>query len=171
MKQTPRAADAYRPNVGIALFDPLGRVFFGKRARTAGRYMWQMPQGGVDDGEDPREAALREMHEEIGVRPDLVSILAETAEWLTYDFPPEIQAAMAKKGPYRGQKQKWFALRFHGRDQDIILDAHTPEFEAWRWGRLEEAPNLVIPFKRGVYEEITRRFAPFAQPVEQGSSA
>ncbi len=163
--------DAYRANVGIALFHRDGRVFVGKRARASGRYVWQMPQGGVDEGEEPRGAALREMQEEIGVRPDQVTILAETADWLMYDFPPEIQAAMARKGPYRGQKQKWFALRFHGRDEDIVLDAHTPEFDAWRWLPLDNTPGLVIPFKRSVYEEVARRFAPFTTPPGPGSGS
>jgi putative (di)nucleoside polyphosphate hydrolase len=159
---------AYRANVGIALFHRDGRVFVGKRARASGRHVWQMPQGGVDEGEDARVAALREMQEEIGVRPDQVTILAETADWLTYDFPPEIQAAMARKGPYRGQRQKWFALRFNGCDDDIVLDAHTPEFDAWRWASLAETPGLVIPFKRSVYEEVARRFALFTTPDSPG---
>lgn len=164
---TPGADEtsAYRANVGIALFHHDGRVFVGKRARASGRYVWQMPQGGVDEGEEPGVAAIREMQEEIGVRADQVSLLAETADWLVYDFPPELQAAMARKGPYRGQKQKWFALRFHGRDGDIVLDAHTPEFDAWRWLPLSETPGLVIPFKRAVYEEVARRFAPFTAPA------
>lgn len=150
----------HRANVGIALFHPTGLVFLGKRVNTPPPYQWQMPQGGVDAGEDLSTAALREMEEEIGVPASLVDLLEQTPDWLTYDFPPELQS-----GRWRGQRQKWFAFRFKGKDSDIRLDLHTPEFSTWRWARLDEAPLLVIPFKRAVYAEVARRFARYAAGV------
>ncbi|MBI1251459.1 MAG: RNA pyrophosphohydrolase [Alphaproteobacteria bacterium] len=155
---TARDPAAYRPNVGLAMFHPSGLVFYGKRVATPGPYQWQMPQGGVDPGESPADAALRELEEEIGVPARLVDVLEETSDWLAYDFPPDQQS-----GRWRGQRQKWFALRFKGRDADVRLDLHTPEFETWRWGRLAEAPGLIIPFKRPVYEDVARRFARYAE--------
>ena len=148
----------YRPNVGLALFHKTGLVFLGKRAATEGPHQWQMPQGGVDKGETPREAAVREMEEEIGVKPAHAELLEETADWLYYEFPTDIRAGMKQRGRYLGQRQKWFAFRFKGRDSDIRLDTHSPEFSDWRWGTLESAPELVIPFKRATYEEVARRF-------------
>jgi len=158
MSNTDKDPDLYRPNVGLALFHPQGLVFLGKRAATEGPYQWQMPQGGIDKGETPREAALRELGEETGVRPGHAELLEETADWLYYDFPTEVRAGMKQRGRYLGQRQKWFAFRFKGRDSDIRLDAHTPEFNDWRWGTLASAPDLVIPFKRATYEEVARRF-------------
>ncbi|MEQ9317202.1 MAG: RNA pyrophosphohydrolase, partial [Henriciella sp.] len=101
-------------------------------------------------------AALRELEEEIGVNPKLVDILEETPDWLPYEFPAEVKRRMP--GPYIGQRQKWFALRFKGSDSDIRLDKHTPEFDAWRWAELAEIPGLIVPFKRPVYEEVAKRF-------------
>lgn len=161
----------YRPNVGIALFNARGEVFYGRRVTKASDprspFIWQMPQGGIDKGETPRMAALREMHEEIGVDPKLVEILDETIDWIFYDFPPDLHKSMGKRSKYLGQKQKWFALRFLGQDNDIRLDLHTPEFDAWRWGALTEAPDLIIPFKRPAYEEIVQRFARHTQGSTQ----
>lgn len=148
----------YRPNVGLALFHREGPVFLGKRFGAEGPYQWQMPQGGVDRGEQPAEAALRELEEEVGVRPEHVELLEETEDWLYYEFPMDLRKKMKQRGRYIGQRQKWFAFRFKGRDADIRLDAHTPEFSDWRWGSLASAPGLVIPFKRATYEEIARRF-------------
>lgn len=150
----------YRPNVGIALFNPAGAVFLGKRPGD-GMFAWQMPQGGIDAGETPHEAALRELEEEVGVQPSLVSLLEEAPDWLSYDFPEQVR----RKQGWRGQRQKWFAFRFLGEDRDIVLDRHTPEFEAWRWGSLSEAPELVIPFKRAVYNQVAQRFARWAKPT------
>lgn len=165
----PRDLKRYRPNVGLALFNKEGEVFLGRRVGAGppakDPYQWQMPQGGVDEGEEPRAAALRELEEEIGVVAELVELLHETPDWIFYDFPPEIRRAMAARGNYLGQRQKWFALRFLGRDSDVHLDRHTPEFDAWRWAPLEEAPTLIIPFKRPVYDEVARRFATFGRPV------
>jgi putative (di)nucleoside polyphosphate hydrolase len=154
----------YRANVGIALFSAAGHVFLGRRINGRGPFQWQMPQGGVDAGEDPAEAALREMDEEIGVAPKLVDVLEETEDWLYYDFPAELRRRMG--GPYLGQRQKWFALRFKGSDSDVRLDKHKPEFDAWRWAPLADVPGLIVPFKRPVYEDVARRFQRWSEPVE-----
>ncbi|MBY0565087.1 MAG: RNA pyrophosphohydrolase [Hyphomonadaceae bacterium] len=159
---TPTNTARYRPNVGLALFHREGLVFLGKRTGAEGPYQWQMPQGGVDRGEKPAEAALRELEEEIGVRPEHVDLLEETAEWLHYEFPTDVRLKMKPRGRYVGQKQKWFAFRFKGRDSDIRLDTHTPEFSDWRWAPLESTPDLVIPFKRPTYEEVARRFRKYS---------
>jgi putative (di)nucleoside polyphosphate hydrolase len=162
----------YRPSVGVALFNQEGKVFLGRRKRRraitpdGAGHEWQMPQGGIDKGETPRAAALRELHEETNV--ESVSLLAEAPEWLSYDLPNEI-AANRWRGRFRGQRQKWFAFRFDGADSEIDIDrpangAHPPEFDAWRWERIEELPALVIPFKRKVYEAVVAAFAPLAKP-------
>ncbi|HRK64089.1 MAG TPA: RNA pyrophosphohydrolase [Terricaulis sp.] len=153
----PRDPKHYRPNVGLALFHREGLVFLGKRAGAEGPYQWQMPQGGVDRGESAAEAAFRELEEEIGVKPAHAELLEETADWLYYDFPMDVRKKLSR-GRYRGQRQKWFAFRFKGRDSDIRLDTHTPEISDWRWAPLETAPDLVIPFKRDIYQEIAQRF-------------
>ena len=150
----------YRPNVGVVLFHADGLVWLGKRAKTPGPWCWQFPQGGVDAGEDLEAAARRELAEETGARR--VTYLGRTDGWLTYDFPPEASGAKIARG-WKGQKQAWFAFRFDGEDSDFDLAAHgEPEFEAWRWGYLEEAPALIVPFKRPVYEAVARAFAGFA---------
>jgi putative (di)nucleoside polyphosphate hydrolase len=154
----------YRDNVGAVVFNAAGLVLVARRADmpnsegAAGG--WQLPQGGVDPGEDLRVAVLRELAEEIGT--DRAEIIEEHADWLSYDFPPEL-AGMRIAQRYRGQRQKWFALRFTGEDADIRLDADPhPEFDAWRWARLEELPGLAVPFKRAIYEELARAFAHLA---------
>lgn len=152
----------YRANVGLALFSRQGHVFIGRRINGRGPFQWQMPQGGVDSNESLRDAALREMDEEIGVAGKLVDVIDETEDWIYYDFPPELKRRMG--GPFLGQRQKWFAFRFKGADSDVRLDKHTPEFDAWRWAPLETVPGLIVPFKRPVYEIIARRFAPWAGP-------
>ena len=152
----------YRPNVGLALFHKNGLVFVAKRIATDGPYQWQMPQGGVDRGEAPADAALRELEEEIGVRAEHVDLLEETADWLHYDFPIDVRTKMKPRGRYLGQRQKWYAFRFKGRDADIRLDLHTPEFVDWRWTPLQSTPGLVIPFKRPVYEEVAQRFKKYS---------
>lgn len=154
--------ERYRPNVGLALFAPSGAVFIGRRTGAPEPWRWQMPQGGIDPGEDPGGAALRELEEEIGVPQRLVAVLEETPDWLFYDFPPDVRARLGWGDRWLGQKQKWFALRFLGEDGDIALDRHTPEFDAWRWERLDAVPALVVPFKRAVYDEVARRFHRFA---------
>jgi putative (di)nucleoside polyphosphate hydrolase len=152
----------FRPNVGLALFQRDGLVFLGKRNGAEGPYQWQMPQGGVDKGETPRDGAYREMEEEIGVRVEHVDLLEETPDWLYYEFPMNLRTKMKQRGRYKGQRQKWFAFRFKGRDADIRLDTHTPEFSDWRWAPLAQAPALVIPFKRPTYEEVARRFKKYS---------
>lgn len=150
----------YRPNVGVVLFHPDGRVWLGRRANTPGPYNWQFPQGGVDAGEDLEAAARRELAEETGA--SRVSYLGRTDGWITYDYPPEVRRRKAGRG-YRGQKQAWFAFRFDGDEAEFDLQAHgEPEFEAWRWGYLAEAPDLIVPFKRPAYETVARAFAAFA---------
>lgn len=153
---------AYRLNVGAALFNRAGLVFVGRRADQpdGAQARWQMPQGGIDIGEDPQAAVMRELEEEIGTSNAV--ILAEHPDWLTYDLPPEL-AAGAFGGRYRGQRQKWFALRFEGADADIVLDRDPhPEFVAWRWARLDELADLAVPFKREVYKSVTASFFRFS---------
>jgi putative (di)nucleoside polyphosphate hydrolase len=150
----------HRPNVGIVLFNTAGQVWLGRRAGTPGPYNWQFPQGGVDEGEDLYPAALRELEEETGVTS--VELIAQSKGWIVYDFPPEVAASGGGRG-WKGQKQAWFALRFTGDEAEIRLDAHKkPEFDAWRWGNLAEAPDLVVPFKRNAYEAVVRCFATVA---------
>jgi putative (di)nucleoside polyphosphate hydrolase len=152
----------YRLNVGAALFNAEGRVFIGRRAGLPADApeSWQMPQGGIDPGEDPAEAVFRELREEIGT--DLAEIIGEHPGWLNYDIPAT-ETRSNLRGRFRGQSQKWFALRFLGNDSDIALDrdAH-PEFTAWRWARLAELPALVVAFKRHVYEDVAREFGRFS---------
>jgi putative (di)nucleoside polyphosphate hydrolase len=146
----------YRLNVGAVLFGPDGRVLVGRRAGVAGA-AWQLPQGGIDEGEDPRAAVFREILEEIGTAK--AEILAEHPDWLQYDLPEDL-VGTAFKGRYRGQRQKWFALRFLGQDSDVRLDADPhPEFDAWKWVPLAELPDLAVAFKRTIYETLARDFA------------
>ena len=147
----------HRPNVGVVLFHRDGRVWYGRRANTPGPHNWQFPQGGVDDGEDYEAAARRELAEETGVTS--IEPLAEIAQWVAYDFPPGVAPKPGRD--WRGQKQKWFAFRFTGDESEIDLEQHGDiEFDAWRWGRLDEAPDLVVPFKRKAYEQVVAAFAP-----------
>ena len=150
----------YRPNVGVVLFHPDGRVWYGHRAGLDQNLGWQFPQGGVDPGEDPEAAARRELAEETGVRS--VSLLARTPDWLTYDYPPDVAGSKVARG-WRGQKQVWFAFRFDADEAEIDLraDRHV-EFDAWRWGALGEAPNLIVVFKREVYIQVVATFSGFA---------
>ena len=145
----------YRRCAGIVLLDDAGLVFAGQRLDMPGA--WQMPQGGIDKGETAREAARRELAEEIGT--DRAEVIAESAGWLTYDLPPHL-LGKALKGRWRGQKQKWFAMRFTGRDGDIDIHgvAH-PEFSAWRWMAAADIMAAIVPFKRDVYAAVFREFA------------
>lgn len=159
----PAALAAYRPNAGIALFNREGLTWIGRRYREAGQWVWQWPQGGMDAGEDPQAAAYRELYEETGIRSDQVELLGTIADWLAYDFPPEVLALRKKN--WKGQRQRWFAFRFLGTDADFDLTAVPPqEFEAFRWEKLERVPELIIPWKRTVYEDVVRAFSSFAQP-------
>jgi putative (di)nucleoside polyphosphate hydrolase len=155
----------YRPCVGVALFNRAGLVFIGKRKAEAGPehvdggHAWQMPQGGIDKGEEPHAAAIRELREETNVSS--VSLLAEAPRWLSYDLPRDV-AGRAWKGKYRGQTQKWFALRFEGDESEIDIHrpwgGHKAEFADWRWEKLDRLPELIIPFKRPVYEQVVDFF-------------
>lgn len=159
---TAKNLSRHRPNAGVVLFNPTGLTWIGKRFRQAPPYVWQWPQGGVDEDEDAEAAALRELYEETGVTPDKVEPLGRIEEWLSYDFPPEV-LAQRRRNEWRGQKQKWFAMRFVGADADFDLTAVPPqEFEAFKWERLSRVPDLIIPWKRPVYLEVARRFAAFA---------
>ncbi|MEM7223583.1 MAG: RNA pyrophosphohydrolase [Pseudomonadota bacterium] len=145
----------YRPCVGIMLLNSANQVFVAQRLNHA-HQAWQMPQGGIDKGESPQRAALRELKEEIGTNH--AEILAESKQWLSYDLPTHL-APKLWKGRYRGQTQKWFALRFLGRDSDIDLETEHPEFKAWRWAPADELPALIVPFKRKVYEQVLEEFS------------
>jgi putative (di)nucleoside polyphosphate hydrolase len=148
-------ARGYRPGVGVMLLDQRNRVFVGRRIDSSGEN-WQMPQGGIDGGETPREAVRRELKEEVGT--DKAEFLAESKDWLSYDVPQEI-AGRVWGGRYRGQMQKWFAMRFTGSDSDIDLHTHHPEFDAWRWVEASDLPTLIIPFKRQLYLDILGEFS------------
>jgi putative (di)nucleoside polyphosphate hydrolase len=162
---------SYRRGVGIALFNRAGMVFIGRRkgGRIEGDarpgHEWQMPQGGIDQGEAPLPAAKRELYEETSVQS--ATLLGEASGWLSYDLPTEAQAARWR-GRFRGQTQKWFAFRFDGEESEIEVQhpangAHPQEFSAWRWERLEQLPALVVPFKRAVYESVVEEFKAFAR--------
>ncbi len=157
-----------RPCVGIALFNAQGGVWVGRRVGDDGEhrsdYRWQLPQGGIDPGEPPHDTVFRELYEETGARN--ARIVAEIDEWLTYEFPQEVIETHRKRN--RGQTQKWFGLLFTGEESEFDLTVHEPEFDAWRWAALSEIPDLVIPFKRQVYEVVADRFAPLAARLARG---
>ena len=146
----------YRPCVGVVLINTEGRIFAGQRIDSAVP-AWQMPQGGIDKGEEPREAAFRELWEETGVTADLVEELGGTDDWVTYDLPPELLGKVWG-GKYRGQKQKWFLFRFKGRDDQVRIDSEHPEFSTWKWIGHEEMVASIVPFKRAVYETVVEAF-------------
>jgi putative (di)nucleoside polyphosphate hydrolase len=159
----------YRPNVGIALFNESGHVLIGRRFRDDGPEIvlpgleWQMPQGGIDAGENPRDAVMRELWEETGVTR--ASCLGET-DWMTYDFPPYQGPSSHRLAGFRGQRQKWFALKFEGTDEEIdplrSRNGQPAEFDRWRWEALDKVADLVVPFRREVYRAVARAFAGLA---------
>lgn len=150
----------YRPCAGFMLANAAGKVFVGQRIDPRAHGFWQMPQGGIDPGEDPQAAALRELQEETGIGPDLVEIIAPAPAPMKYDLPPELLGKIWK-GKYRGQEQHWFLGRFLGSDADVNLEAHDPaEFNAFRWIEPAELPELIVPFKRDVYAALVEEFAP-----------
>ena len=160
----------YRRSAGVALLNRDGAVFIGRRKKSREGLVvgheWQMPQGGIDEGEEPYDAALRELFEETNVSS--ASLIAEAPQWLSYDLPDNARGRW--RGRYRGQTQKWFLMRFEGEDSEIDIErpaggAHAPEFDAWRWERLEALPSLVVPFKRRVYEDVVAAFAELARPA------
>jgi putative (di)nucleoside polyphosphate hydrolase len=159
----------YRPCVGLAVINAAGRVFIGRRSSGPEHidetHVWQMPQGGIDRGEDPWPAALRELYEETSIRS--IEKLGEIEDWLAYDIPRDI-VGQAWGGKYRGQTQKWYALRFTGDDREIDIltpggGAHEAEFIAWRWEHIERLPELVVPFKRATYERVVHEFRRFTR--------
>ena len=163
----------YRPCVGIMLLNRQGLVFIGRRRHRRQEhfdYDWQMPQGGIDPGEDAFDAARRELFEETNVSS--TRLLAEASDWYCYDLPPDAMKS-SWRGRYRGQRQKWFALRFEGDDSEINIEAPGgevhPEFNAWRWERMERLPELIVPFKRDVYESVVRDFSHLADEPPDGA--
>lgn len=166
-EKTKNAADLpYRPCVGIMVLNDRGLAWAGRRIvqpdtdeLSGATQLWQMPQGGVDKGEEPREAAYRELYEETGMKS--VSLLAETPDWITYELPEHL-LGIALKGKYRGQKQKWFAFRFEGPDLEIAINpppgGHEAEFDMWEWKPMTDLPGLIVPFKRKVYESVVSAF-------------
>ena len=158
---TPHAG--YRPCAGVALCNAAGEVFIGRRKGETGRYAWQMPQGGIDPGENPAEAASRELFEETNVRS--ARLIGEAPRWLAYDLPEDARTRFGAK--YRGQTQRWFLFRFEGAEAEIDVrrpgGAEKPEFSQWRWERWEALPDLVVPFKRPVYAQVVAWFAPLSR--------
>jgi putative (di)nucleoside polyphosphate hydrolase len=147
----------YRPSVGLVVLNPAGRIFAGQRIDNP-TDAWQMPQGGIDHGEAPHEAALRELTEETGIAPERVEILRESRAWLPYDLPRYLVPKLWK-GRFRGQKQRWFALRFLGSDADVNIETRHPEFRVWTWMAHDELLDRIVPFKRDTYSRVFAEFA------------
>ncbi len=150
----------YRPCVGVMLINQQGKVWHGERIDTLGA--WQMPQGGVDESESLKYAALRELEEEIGVTAEQVDIIAQTEDWLSYDLPEEL-LGIVWNGRYRGQKMHWFLMRFLSEDSAININTENPEFARWQWGDIDSLSGLIVPFKRKVYQSLVKQFKPVIQ--------
>lgn len=148
----------YRPAAGIMLLNADNKVWVGQRMDNA-LEAWQMPQGGLDPGEAPRDGALRELEEETGIRPALVEIVAQTSRTLDYDLPEDLVGKLWK-GRYRGQRQTWFLARFLGSDADVRIDTPHPEFRAWKWADPVHLPDMIVPFKKALYEAVLAEFLP-----------
>jgi putative (di)nucleoside polyphosphate hydrolase len=166
-QSTVKAEDLpYRPCVGVMILNRGGLVWAGRRISEGNSeydgspQLWQMPQGGIDKGEDPLEAAYRELYEETGIKT--VTLLGEAKDWINYDLPPQL-IGIGLRGKYRGQTQRWFAFRFEGDESEIAINpppgGHEPEFDAWEWKRMEDLPGLIVPFKRAVYERVVAEFS------------
>ena len=149
----------YRPCAGVMILNAEGKVFVGQRLDNVVE-AWQMPQGGIDPGEDAETAARREVGEETGIAPGHIEIVAQAPEEMFYDLPPELVGRIWK-GKYRGQRQIWFLARFHGTDADVNIETEHPEFRAWKWADPSELPALIVPFKKKLYEDILEAFAPY----------
>jgi len=154
---TDLASLPYRPCAGVMLINRDGRVFVGQRIDNT-LEAWQMPQGGIDQGEDAQAAAIRELKEETGVSSNKITLIAEAPEELLYDLPADL-IGKVWNGKYRGQRQRWFLFRFDGEDSDIRIDTAHPEFRAWRWAEPADLPLLIVPFKRALYEDVLAAFA------------
>ncbi len=148
----------YRPCAGIMLANRDGQIFVGKRIDNPSAEAWQMPQGGIDDGEEPRDAALRELTEETGIAAELVDILAQSAEEYYYDLPEDL-AGKIWKGKWRGQRQHWFLMRFKGDDSSINIATEHAEFSHWQWTDPVRVPELIVPFKKRLYEQVLEEFS------------
>lgn len=164
MKETSPTANGadsdprpYRPCVGIMLLNNQGLVFVGNRIDVPGDH-WQMPQGGIDKGEEPLDAAFREVQEETGIAPSKVELIRQSETWHAYDLPKPLSRKIWR-GKYRGQTQCWFAMRFTGQDSEIDLETHKAEFSQWRWVGLAELPSLIVPFKRHTYQQVIEEFS------------
>ena len=153
---TDPASLPYRPAAGVMLLNREGRVFVAQRLDST-LEAWQMPQGGLDEGEDAQAGALRELEEETGIAPHLVEILARAPQDLTYDLPPDLVGKMWK-GKWRGQRQAWFLCRFTGRDEDVNIATPHPEFRAWKWTDPQDLPAMIVPFKKKLYEDVLEAF-------------
>jgi len=158
----------YRPNAGLMLLNDAGKAFVGKRIDTEGE-AWQMPQGGIDKGEDAKTAALRELEEETGISAAKVDILAVSQDWIKYDFPRELAAKLwvrrSGEPRYRGQKQRWFLMRFTGQDADVNIATAHPEFSDWAWMEPDKLVKNIVPFKRDIYQQVLDQFSPYFRAI------
>lgn len=161
MENVDISALGYRPCVGVMIINDAGRIWAGRRIDNPGD-AWQMPQGGIDPGEDPKDAALRELCEETAIPASAVDVVAETSDWVNYDLPPELIGKLWK-GKYRGQTQKWFLMRFTGSDDLVNIDTEEPEFSHWAWMEFPILLEKIVPFKREVYAAVWAEFGPMVE--------